>query len=60
MNPSQPITTGIYAWCTDWGNFEELSDLDQFILSSSDIISFHEYGDKVSGIKRIDQLINYN
>lgn len=60
MNPSQPITTGIYDWNTDWGNFEELSDLDQFILSSSDIISFHEYGDKASGIKRIDQLIQYN
>ena len=60
MSPSQPITTGIYDWNTDWSNFEELSDLDQFILSSSDIISFHEYGDKASEIKRIDQLIQYN
>jgi hypothetical protein len=60
VNPSQPITTGIYDWNSDWGNFEELSDLDQFILSSSDIISFHEYGDKASLIKRIDQLNQYN
>ena len=60
INPSQPITTGIYNWDSDWGNFEQLSELDQFILSSSDIISFHEYGDKASGIKRIDQLNKYN
>ena len=60
INPSQPITTGIYNWDSDWGNFEQLSELDQFILSSSDIISFHEYGDKASAIKRIDQLNNYN
>ena len=60
INPSQPITTGIYNWDSDWGNFEQLSELDQFILSSSDIISFHEYGDKASAIKRIDQLNKYN
>jgi hypothetical protein len=60
INPSQPITTGIYNWDSDWGDFKQLSELDQFILSSSDIISFHEYGDKASGIKRIDQLNKYN
>ncbi|MCH1453510.1 MAG: 1,4-beta-xylanase [Flavobacteriaceae bacterium] len=60
INPSQPITSGIYDWNSDWGNFEELSELDQFILSSSDIISFHEYGDKTSLIKRIEQLNQYN
>ena len=59
INPSQPITSGIYDWNSDWGNFEELSELDQFILSSSDIISFHEYGDKTSLIKRIEQLNQY-
>ena len=37
-NPSQPITTGIYAWDIDWAPLSDLSELDQFIINSSDII----------------------
>ena len=60
MKPSQPITTGIYEWGADWDNFEELSNLSKFILNSSDIISFHDYGNKSSAMNRINQLSSYN
>ena len=59
-NPSQPITTGIYAWDIDWAPLSDLSELDQFIVNSSDIISFHSYGSKKEVLERLKQLKNYN
>ena len=59
-NPSQPVTIGIYNWDIDWAPFNDLSELDQFIINSSDIISFHEYSGKESVLKRIKELKNYN
>ena len=59
-NPSQPITTGIYAWDIDWAPLSDLSELDQFIINSSDIISFHSYGSKKEVLERLKQLKNYN
>ena len=61
VNPSQPITTAIYEWSDDhWATIENLSDLDQFIINSSDIISYHDYGDKQGAINRIEGLKKYN
>ena len=31
INPSQPITILIFDWDSDWGNFEQLSELYQLI-----------------------------
>ena len=59
-NPSQPITTGIYAWDIDWAPLGDLTELDQFIINSSDIISFHSYGSKKEVLERLKQLKNYN
>ena len=59
-NPSQPVTTGIYAWDIDWAPLSDLSELDQFIINSSDIISFHSYGSKKEVLERLKQLKNYN
>ena len=59
-NPSQPITTGIYAWDIDWTPLSDLNELDQFIINSSDIISFHSYGSKKDVLERLKQLKNYN
>jgi hypothetical protein len=60
INPSQPITTGIYAWDVDWAPLSDLSELDQFIINSSDIISFHSYASKKEVLERLKQLKNYN
>ena len=61
VNPSQPITTAVYEWSVDdWATIENLSDLDQFIIKSSDIISYHDYGDKQGAIRRIEGLKKYN
>jgi hypothetical protein len=60
INPSQPITTGIYAWDINWAPISDLSELDQFIINSSDIISFHSYGSKKEVLERLKQLKNYN
>jgi hypothetical protein len=60
INPSQPITTGIYAWDADWAPISNLSELDQFIINTSDIISFHSYASKKDVLEKIKQLKNYN
>ena len=60
INPSQPITTGIYAWDADWAPISDLSELDQFIINSSDIISFHSYASKEEVLEKVKQLKNYN
>ena len=60
INPSQPITTGIYAWDIDWAPISDLSELDQFIINSSDIISFHSYASKEEVLEKVKQLKNYN
>ena len=62
-NPSQPLTSSI--WKTwekdeDWSKLNNLSDLSRFIVSNSDIISFHTYGDIKEMKLRVDQLEIYN
>ncbi len=44
VNPSQPITTGIWMASgkdKDWSKLDSLTDLSRFIISNSDVISFH-------------------
>ena len=60
VNPSQPLTIGIYEWNVDWGVFNDLSDLNKFILNNSDIISFHSYSSKNEVSRKIEELKNYN
>jgi hypothetical protein len=59
VNPSQPLTIGIYEWDIKWDNINNLSELNRFILNSSDIISFHSYGSKNEVLMRVKQLKNY-
>ena len=59
VNPSQPLTIGIYEWDIKWDNINNLSELNRFILNSSDIISFHSYGSKNEVVMRVKQLKNY-
>jgi hypothetical protein len=48
INPSQPVTSGVWNWSADF------KDMNQFMVENSDIISFHHYGQA----KELDSLIN--
>ena len=44
VNPSQPLTSGLWKGnSSQWGTFEKLSAIDQFMVEHSDVISFHAY-----------------
>ena len=60
INPSQPITIGIYEWDVEWDDKNNLSELNKYILNNSDIISFHSYGSKNEVLRRVNELKNYN
>ncbi len=59
--PSQPITIGI--WRGDinhWGNLDSLPSIDSFMVTHSDIVSFHAYDGSLEDVKeKINQLKNY-
>jgi hypothetical protein len=58
--PEQPITSGVWQG-TDWSNEEKLTPVDRFMLSNSDVISFHDYQPleklkvRVAALKRFDR-----
>ena len=60
INPTQPITIGIYEWDVKWDDKNNLSELNKYILNNSDIISFHSYGSKNEVLRRVNELENYN
>ena len=62
-NPSQPLTSSVWkTWekDNDWSKLDNLSDLSKFIISNSDVISFHTYGDINEMKLRVEQLETYN
>ena len=63
VNPSQPLTSSVWkTWekDNDWSKLDNLSDLTKFIISNSDVISFHTYGDIDEMKLRVEQLETYN
>jgi hypothetical protein len=57
IDPIQPITMA--PWQYDWSDHDKLTELDNYMFTHSDIVSFHCY-EKKSGIeKRIRQLKRY-
>lgn len=52
VNPSQPLSSGV------WNS--GLKEMNAFILSHSDIISYHDYRDSLSHQATIDSLKAYN
>lgn len=60
VNPSQPITVGIYDYSSDWGNFDKLPELEQVIINNSDIISYHDYFGLDYSLEVIKNLQKYN
>ncbi|WP_297693601.1 cellulase family glycosylhydrolase [uncultured Eudoraea sp.] len=62
VNPSQPLTTGIWRGNIDhWGTPDSLPALDSYMLVNSDIISFHAYDGEIDNVKKkITELQKYN
>lgn len=52
INPSQPLTSGIWA--------KTLKELSKVQLENSDIISYHNYSDEKNHRKEIEKLKKYN
>lgn len=54
MNPSQPLTSGI--WLGDWSAPDLLSPIQRAQTDNSDVISFHNYGVAEDFIQRVKWL----
>ena len=57
IDPVQPLTMA--PWQFDWSDHSKLTELDNYMFSNSDIISFHCYEDKKGIEKRIKDLKRY-
>lgn len=58
INPMQPITSAV--WRMNGEPDQKLSDIEQFVLDYSDIISYHNYGPYIQNVKIIKRLKEYN
>ena len=53
VNPSQPLTTGIWRGNIDhWGTPASLPAVDRFMIRNSDVISFHAYDGNMADVRR--------
>lgn len=61
VNPSQPLTTGIWRGNIDhWGTPDSLPAVDRYMVENSDIISFHAYDNDMKDVERkITELKKY-
>ena len=61
VNPSQPLTTGIWRGNIDhWGTPDSLPAIDKFMIRNSDVISFHAYDGHMDDVrKKIVELKKY-
>lgn len=57
-NPSQPITSGV--WAGNWASDSTLKAIEKLQLEESDVISFHNYDDSTTLAKKINELKRYN
>jgi hypothetical protein len=55
--PRQPLTTGV--WRGNWRDPDRLAEIERVSLASSDVISFHHYGDLASLERRVRALERY-
>jgi len=58
LSPIQPLTAA--PWKDDWSKDTAISELDNFMFSNSDIISFHSYEDKDALEKRLQHLQRFH
>lgn len=53
VNPSQPLTTGIWRGnIGHWGTLDSLPAVDKFMIGNSDVISFHAYDGNMDDVRR--------
>jgi hypothetical protein len=57
MNPSQPLTAA--PWMGDWVDPTRLSPMVEYMLDSSDVITFHSYDDSATVDKLVTALERY-
>ena len=60
VNPSQPLTVGLWKDSETWNDIDSLSAIDRFAISNSDVISFHAYGDLEETRRKIEDLEKFN
>ena len=60
VNPSQPLTVGLWKDSETWNDIDNLSEIDRFAISNSDVISFHAYGDLEETRRKIEDLEQFN
>ena len=60
VNPSQPLTVGLWKDPVTWSDIDSLSAIDRFAISNSDVISFHAYGNLEETRKKIEDLEQFN
>jgi len=53
VNPSQPLTTGIWRGNIDhWGTLDSLPAIDRYMIENSDVISFHAYDGDMNQVEK--------
>ena len=57
-NPSQPITSGV--WAGNWASDDSLRPIEKTMIEQSDIISFHNYDSGSEFEKRVKWLQRYD
>jgi hypothetical protein len=60
VNPSQPMTVGLWKDPEAWISIDSLSAIDRFVISNSDVVSFHAYGNLEETRKKIEDLEQFN
>ena len=58
LDPIQPLTSA--PWQNDWTENEKLSDIDNYMFTHSDVITFHCYENREGMEKRIQSLQRFN
>ncbi len=56
--PSQPLTCGV--WIGNWGDEAKLTPMERFQLETSDVITFHCYGNLEEAKKCVQNLRRYH
>ena len=57
-NPTQPITSA--PWNGDWSSLENMNEMNRFLITHSDIITFHNYSTPEDFTQRVEQLKQFN